>query len=228
MEDGSPIGWGLDGSHIFGGFVGVGPDEVEIKASDGEGEGLFAQYDFLSVVGGCDERAIALSGLSLLRLAKMKKRGDRERKRIRLVSPQGAMAMTMNKLTNSPCLQLLQCRQPQLKNLEQTQISKTDARLSVLRQSPSGRWYIQLVHELIEYFQSKYAMIYCCLQKFGNVLGEFAVNGIVEPSQLGNATYEFDETEGYKVLECGSLVGEVAQDVITYVDSLSYGEIVPM
>mmetsp|Transcript_21423 Transcript_21423/g.46536 ORF Transcript_21423/g.46536 Transcript_21423/m.46536 type:complete len:355 (+) Transcript_21423:2066-3130(+) len=72
---------------------------------------------------------------------------------------------------NRTRLQLLQRRQPQLKHLEQTQIAKAHRRLAMLRQCTSRSGYIQLVHELIQYLETEYAVIYRGLEEFGNVLG---------------------------------------------------------
>ncbi len=53
MEDRSPIGGGLDGPHVFGGFVGIGPDEVKVETANGEGECLFSKDYFLLGGRGC-------------------------------------------------------------------------------------------------------------------------------------------------------------------------------
>ncbi len=51
---------------------------------------------------------------------------------------------------------------------------------------------------------------------------------IVEPAQLRDPTNEFDEGHDDKVLQIGSLIGEVGQDVIANVNALRDGEVVPV
>lgn len=71
-------------------------------------------------------------------------------------------------------------------------------------------------------------MIYRGLEEFGNILSEFPVRGIVEPTQFGDAAHELDEAERDKVLERGSVVRQISQDVIPNIDPLGDGEVIPV
>ena len=98
----------------------------------------------------------------------------------------------------------------------------------MLRQSSSGGGDVELVDELVQYLEAEDAMIDGGLEELGNVVGQFAVGLVVEPTQLGDATDELDEGGNDKVLEGRTLVGQVAQDVVAYVDPLGHGEVVPV
>lgn len=131
-------------------------------------------------------------------------------------------------LTNRSGLKLLQRGQSELEHLEQTYVAKAHGRLSVLRQSPAGGGDVELVDELVQYLEAEDAMIDGGLEELGNVVGQFTVSLVVEPTQLGDATDELDEGGNDKVLKGRTLVGQVAQDVVAYVDPLGHGEVVPV
>jgi len=98
----------------------------------------------------------------------------------------------------------------------------------VLRQSPAGGGDVELVNELVQYLEAEDAMIDGGLEELGNVVGQFAVGLVVEPPELGDAANELDEGGNDEVLEGRALVGQVAQDVVAYVDPLGHGEVVPV
>lgn len=134
----------------------------------------------------------------------------------------------MTQLTNRSGLKLLQCGQSELEYLEQTNVPKAHGRLPVLRQSPAGGGDVELVDELVQYLEAEDAVIDGGLEELGNVVGQFAVGLVVEPAELGDAADELDEGGNDKVLEGRTLVGQVAQDVVAYVDPLGDGEVVPV
>ncbi len=136
--------------------------------------------------------------------------------------------MHFDLLTNHPRLQLLQGRQPQLKDLKQTNIPKTNTGLPMLRQGAASRGYIQLLHQLIQNLESQDTMVDGGLQELGNILGQLAMRGVIEPSEFGNATDQLDEGGNDKVLQRGALVGKVGEDVVADVDALGDGEVVPV
>ena len=132
------------------------------------------------------------------------------------------------KLTNLSALELPQCVQPELEHLEQTIVPEAHGRLAVLRQSPAGGGDVELVDELVQYLEAEDAMIDRGREELLNVCGQLAVGLVVEPPELGDATNELDEGGDDEVLEGRSLVGQVAQDVVAYVDPLGDGEVVPV
>jgi len=71
-------------------------------------------------------------------------------------------------------------------------------------------------------------MIDCGLQEFGHIVGQIPVGWVIEPSQLGNATNQFDEGQDEKILQRWTLVRQVPQDIVPNVNPLWNGETVPM
>jgi len=51
---------------------------------------------------------------------------------------------------------------------------------------------------------------------------------IIEPTEFGDTADKFDEGHDDKVLEAWSLVGKVGEDIISNIDALRDGEIVPV
>jgi hypothetical protein len=54
------------------------------------------------------------------------------------------------------------------------------------------------------------------------------MHGIIKPSQFGNTTDEFDESNDDEILKGRSLIGEIAEDVIANVNALGYCKGIPM
>jgi len=54
------------------------------------------------------------------------------------------------------------------------------------------------------------------------------VRRIIEPTQFGYSTDEFNKGGGDKILQAGSLVSEVGKDVVADIDPLRDGEVVPV
>ena len=78
----------------------------------------------------------------------------------------------------------------------------------MLRQSPSRRWNVELIHQLIENLEAEYTVIHRCLQELGNIVRQFSMSGIIEPSQFGNATNQFNERKHQKSWSDGPLLAK--------------------
>ncbi len=98
----------------------------------------------------------------------------------------------------------------------------------MLGQRPPAGGDVQFVDQSIQYPQPQYAMLHRGLEKFRNVLGQFSMRGVVEPSQFRDATDQLDETQRDKVLQRGSVVCQIPQDVVSNIDPLGDGEVIPM
>ncbi len=71
-------------------------------------------------------------------------------------------------------------------------------------------------------------MINGCLQKRGNVICQIAVDWVIKPSQLRDATYQFDERHDHKILEGRPVVGKIPEDIVADIDPLRHGKAVPV
>jgi hypothetical protein len=125
-------------------------------------------------------------------------------------------------------LQLPGGSQPELEHLEQGYISKAHTGLSMLRKSPPRGWNVELIHQLIENLEAEYTVIHRRLQELGDIVRQFSMSGIVEPSQFGNTTNQFNERKNQKVLERRSIIGQIGEGVIADINALWNRKTVPV
>ena len=98
----------------------------------------------------------------------------------------------------------------------------------MLCEGSAGCGNVHFVYKLHEYFQPKDAMLYRSLEELGDIVREFAVSRVVEPTQLRDTAHEFDEGSHHEIHQSRTLRGEVAQDVVPDLDALRNGEAVPI
>ena len=102
--------------------------------------------------------------------------------------------------TYGSCLKLFQRGQTQLKDFEQADIPKAHTSLSMLCECSSQSWYIEFIHQLIQNLEPQYAMVDSSLQELGNIVRQLPMNVIIEPSQFGNPTDQFDQSGNHIIL----------------------------
>ena len=71
-------------------------------------------------------------------------------------------------------------------------------------------------------------MLHRCLQELCDVICQFSMDRIVEPSKLGDSAHELDQTNHHKRLQLGAIVGQIREDIVANVDALRYSKGIPM